>query len=149
MKIEDEWKIAVLTVPTKKESDCLNCLNGYLHNHILLVLRTDCSTKPPEANSATYASPPSNSIQSLPLDTLSGGSHFPYVILPPRSGTSCFPFDSRRLADKDNIWQFFILDPQKGPKPSKHFSHYLLSLCTFVKPIISVNQKISFNSVTE
>ena len=41
---------------------------------LLLLLTTRRSNKPPKANKATHALPPSQSIKSLPLYTLPGGS---------------------------------------------------------------------------
>ena len=83
---------------------------------LLLLLTSPRSTKPPEANIATYAPPRSLSIQSLPLYTLPGNSHFslifPYDILPPRLVATCFLFGLRRLASKDHLWQSVILHPQ-------------------------------------
>ena len=64
-------------------------------NYHLLLLITHHSTQPPEANTAMCALPPFRSIQSLPLYTLPGSSHFLQTFLndtlPPLPRKTCFP----------------------------------------------------------
>ena len=63
---------------------------------ILLLLTTNRRTRPPQANTNTHAPSPSQSIENLPVYTLSRSSNSPEIFLhnipPPQSRTTCFPF---------------------------------------------------------
>ena len=49
----------------------------YISRILLPLLTTHHNTEPREANTATHAPPPFQSVQSPPLYTLPGSSHFP------------------------------------------------------------------------
>jgi hypothetical protein len=89
----------------------------------LLLLLTCCSTKPPEANTATKAPLTSQSIHTLPLYTLTRSSHFPYMfpdeILLPYLWTIYFSFCQQSLA-------ICLFHPQNVFQPSHPFLHYAL-----------------------